>query len=79
MKKQNAICINIQMEQPYMTREEFAKKLDVSTRTIDRLRQQGVLKCIKMKDDNGKDTEKGTVLIDLVAVAVRNAKNAFQI
>lgn len=79
MNKQNTICINIQMEQPYMTREEFAKKLDVSTRTIDRLRQQGVLKCIKMKDDNGKDTEKGTVLIDLVAVAVRNAKNAFQI
>lgn len=79
MNKQNTICINIKMEQPYMTREEFAKKLDVSTRTIDRLRQQGVLKCIKMKDDNGKDTEKGTVLIDLVAVAVRNAKNAFQI
>ncbi|HHF4356346.1 TPA: DNA-binding protein [Haemophilus influenzae] len=79
MSKQNAICINIHMEQPYMTREEFAKKLDVSTRTIDRLRQQGVLKCIKMKNNKGKETERGLVLVDLVAIAVRNAKNAFQI
>ncbi|THA14562.1 helix-turn-helix domain-containing protein [Rodentibacter pneumotropicus] len=79
MNKQNAICINIQMEQPYMTREDFAKKLDISTRTVDRLRAQGVLKCVKMKNDKGQETENGLVLIDLVAIAVRNAKNAFQI
>lgn len=79
MNKQNTICINIKMEQPYMTREAFAKKLDINLSTVDKLRKQGVLKCIKMKDDNGKDTRKGTVLIDLVAIAVRNAKNAFQI
>ena len=53
--------------------------METNTTPIDRLRQQGVLKCIKMKNDEGKETERGLVLVDLVAIAVRNAKNAFQI
>ncbi|OOF58902.1 helix-turn-helix domain-containing protein [Rodentibacter myodis] len=78
MNNQNAICINIQMEQPYMTREEFAKKLDISPSMVDELRKEGVLKYYKRKNAQGKETKNGLVLIDLVAIAVRNAKNAFE-
>ena len=70
MTSQNAICINIQVVVPYVTMKKFAEITGVSHSTVKNLRAAGKLPILE------KEGKKGTVLINMVALAKEAAMQA---
>lgn len=62
MTPQNAICINIQVDSPYLTVMEFARRNGVTERSVRDLVQQGRLPIRKRK------SEKEKIYINMIAL-----------
>ncbi|QPB43044.1 DNA-binding protein [Rodentibacter haemolyticus] len=75
----STINIKLQCDEPFITRKEYAKRLDVSLATVSNMIDQGVLVSVKLKkwnkEKNRYETgQNTTVLIDLVATAMKSIK-----
>ncbi|MFC0973963.1 helix-turn-helix transcriptional regulator [Pasteurella multocida] len=63
MNTQNSICINIQLQAPYVTIKEYARITGTSESNVNKMVQKGIL---PIKPKLGL---RGTVFINMIALA----------
>lgn len=68
MNSQNAICINVQIHAPYVTLKKYAELTGLSLDKVRKMRAAGE---IPIAD---KKAERGSVLVNLIAIAKQAAK-----
>ena len=68
MDSQNAICINVQIATPYVTLKKYAELTGLSLDKVRDMRKKGELPIAD------KTAEKGSVLVNLLAIAKQAAK-----
>lgn len=68
MNGQNAICINVQIYAPYVTLKKYAELTGLSLDKVRKMRASGELPIADKK------AEKGSVLVNLIAIAKQAAK-----
>ena len=68
MNGQNAICINVQIHAPYVTLKKYAELTGLSLDKVRKMRAAGELPIADKK------AEKGSVLVNLIAIAKQAAK-----
>ena len=68
MNSQNAICINVQIHAPYVTLKKYAELTGLSLDKVRKMRAAGELPIADKK------AEKGSVLVNLIAIAKQAAK-----
>ena len=68
MNGQNAICINVQIHAPYVTLKKYAELTGLSLDKVRKMRAAGELPIADKK------AERGSVLVNLLAIAKQAAK-----
>ena len=68
MNSLNAICINVQIHAPYVTLKKYAELTGLSLDKVRKMRAAGELLIADKK------AEKGSVLVNLIAIAKQAAK-----
>lgn len=68
MNSQNAICINVQIHAPYVTLKKYAELTGLSLDKVRKMRAAGELPTADKK------AERGSVLVNLIAIAKQAAK-----
>ncbi|HHF4684465.1 TPA: DNA-binding protein [Haemophilus influenzae] len=68
MNSQNAICVNVQVLSPYVTMKKYAELSGLSLTKVKQLRGEGKLPIMD------KESHKGMVLINMIALAKQAAK-----
>ncbi|HHF7100092.1 DNA-binding protein [Haemophilus haemolyticus] len=68
MNSQNAICINVQIATPYVTLKKYAELTGLSLDKVRDMRKKGELPIADKK------AGKGSVLVNLLAIAKQAAK-----
>ena len=68
MNSQNAICINVQIHAPYVTLKKYAELTGLSLDKVRKMRAAGE---IPIAD---KKAERGSVVVNLIAIAKQAAK-----
>ncbi|MFC1022298.1 DNA-binding protein [Pasteurella multocida] len=63
MSTQNSICINIQVQAPYVTIKEYARITGTSESNVKKMVQKGIL---PIKPKQGL---RGTIFINMIAIA----------
>lgn len=63
MESQNSICINIQVDVPYMTVEEYSRRSGIKTNTVRDLVQRGVL------PTKPRSSKQEKIYINMIALA----------
>ena len=68
MNSQNSICINVQIYAPYVTLKKYAELTGLSLDKVRKMRASGELPIADKK------AERGSVLVNLIAIAKQAAK-----
>lgn len=69
MNVQNSICINIQVESPYLTKDKFCEVSGMSKNTLNGYLMKGLI------PTKAKNKKNELVLIDIVGMLVESARS----